>query len=69
MNFFVIHVKNHHYFIGLSSVEERELSQKLSMLNRILNEEVEILSNQTKKIQSEGFDIPVKVNNLFNLCS
>ena len=47
--------------IGLSRKEEEELAQKLSMYNRILNEEVEILSNQTKKIQTEGFDIPTKV--------
>ena len=43
--------------LELSSDEHEVLSRKLSMLNKILESEVETISKQQNKIRTEGFTI------------
>lgn len=41
----------------MTPAEEEELSKKLSMLNKVLDHEVDFISNQHQRIRSEGFQI------------
>lgn len=54
------------HYTGLTAEEEEELSQKLSMLNKVLDQEVEVISNQHRRIKSEGFQITQSSDDSFS---